>query len=192
MDHRKRLVFVFLLILRVLFLSHPSVALNDSQPFTVLQNPDGSSIPVDTPINLTLLNNLGVGINSVVLHYCCLEPEFVCHFPGIIVEKNPFDSYSVVFTPEYGINSVLGYNFEITVENDTIFHIPNSLNYSDTHPIRKASDNLYYFSLDIVKSNQSIPGSTASSQATGVSILIVFSLLVPVIAKKQTSSSVKV
>jgi hypothetical protein len=165
-----------------------SVAVEETHPFTVLQDPDEPFISVNTPINLTILNNLEIAINTVVLHYCRLEPDFICHFPGISLEKNSYDFYSVVFTPEYGENTTLGYNFEITLENGSVLHIPNSLEYSSTHFIHKASDNLFYFSVAIVEAGFSTINSTSSSRTAGFSILIILSLLTLSLIKNRTKA----
>ncbi len=168
------------------FSGQTSNGFDETELFTILQNPDGIYLQVNSPLNLTIVNNLDIDINSVLLHYCSLEPNFVCHFPCLQVEQNNYSSYSVVFTPEYGIGSVLGYNFEITMENGSIFNIPDSLSYSDTKAIREASDNLFYFTLTIVEFYPSDIPSETSSVVAGFSILITPLLIFPFLIKKRT------
>ncbi len=162
-----------------------SAGFDESDLFTVIQDPDGSSLLINTPLNLTIINNLDIDISSVLLHYCSLEPTFICHFPSLQVNKSFNDLYNVYFTPEYGVGTVLGYNFEINLINGSTYNIPNSLSYSDTKTIREASDNLFYFLVNIVGEIPSVSTSEISSQVNGYSILIVLALILPVLIKRR-------
>ena len=185
MFQRNQTGFLYGIIFLFLFVCQPSSALKASQPFTIIQDPDGTSLLVETPLNLTIRNNLEIAISSVLLHYCSLEPAFVCHFPSLQLERNVFGLFSIEFTPEYGVNTLLGYNFEIKMENGTLFNIPDRLDYSDVYSIRKASDDLFYFSMIIVDTSTPPITSITSNHVTGFSIQLILYLLLPLLIKKK-------
>ncbi|PWI47197.1 hypothetical protein CEE45_12915 [Candidatus Heimdallarchaeota archaeon B3_Heim] len=185
MFQRNQTGFLYGMLFLFLFVCQPSSALKASQPFTIIQDPDGTSLLVETPLNLTIRNNLEIAISSVLLHYCSLEPVFICHFPSLQLERNVFGFFSIEFIPEYEAETILGFNFEIKLENGTLFNIPDCLDYSDVHSIRKASDDLFYFSINIVDTSTPPTTSITSNQVSGFHNQLILFLLLPLIVKKK-------
>jgi len=186
-----KISIVLIILVGTVFQLHSGVSFNESNLFTIIQDPYGPSLPVNTPLNLTILNLVQINVTSVTVHYCCLEPDFVCHFPGLNVDKNSQGYFSIAFTPEYEVGTILGYNFEITLENDSILNIPDALDYSDTKLIRKASDNFFYFSLNIIEFNPTTISSKTSTQVNGFSTPLIAYLILPLLIKKYLKNSNK-
>lgn len=122
------------------------------EPFTIIQDPSETKILINASINITLINNQAETISSIFLYYCSLEPEFVCHFPSLEMEKNNQGHFFTVFTPEYEVNTILGYHLRINMENGSTVEIPNSFTHASDSSIRQGSDGNYYFGLLLVNS----------------------------------------
>ena len=125
-------------------------------PFTIIQDPEGEILLVHTYINITIINNQAELIDAVNLYYCSLEPNFSCHFPSLQLQKNHGGHFSIVFVPEYAENTTMGYHLQVTMDNDSVYDIPDNQDYSSSLVIQQASDEKYYFTLRLVGSTEAI------------------------------------
>ena len=146
---------------------------------TIIQDPPESIIVINSPINITIINNQAEPISSIFLFYCSLEPEFVCHFPSLEMEKNNQGNFLTVFTPEYEADTIFGYHLEVNMENGSTYEIPNSLTYPSDSSIRQGSDDNYYFELCLVNS------STSENSTPWLSIECLFALTLYLRQKNQ-------
>ncbi len=140
------------------------------EAFTIIQNPSDSLVSINKSINVTVINNQVETISSIFLFYCSLEPEFVCHFPSLEMEKNNQGHFSTVFTPEYEVNTTFGYHLQVNMENGSIYEILNSLTYPSDSNIQLGSDDNYYFELRLVNS------LTSENNTPWLSIECIFAL----------------
>lgn len=122
------------------------------ESINIIQIPEGVEIEVGSTINLTIEFKDKSVVESVYLLYCSIEPEFYCHFPVILLNETLFNSFTVVFIPEYEIGTIMGYHFSLNYKNGTTNEIPNNVSFlKNGTNIRQAEDNQYYFELRIVK-----------------------------------------
>jgi hypothetical protein len=147
----KKILFVVFLSLSLFFLPITRSDLTE-EAFTIIQEPSNSMLVINHSINVSVINNQAETISSISLFYCSLEPEFVCHFPSLQMEKNNQGHYSTVFTPDYEVNTIFGYHLEVNLENGSTYEIPDGLTYPSDYSIRQGSDDNYYFELQLVDS----------------------------------------
>ncbi|MFX0126281.1 MAG: hypothetical protein ACFFAE_21855, partial [Candidatus Hodarchaeota archaeon] len=143
-------------------------------PFAIIQDPEGEIIPVHTYINITLINNQAEPIDTVNLYYCSLEPSFSCHFPCLQLQKNHRGHFSTVFVPEYTENTTMGYHLQVTMNNGSVYDIPDNQNYSSSLVIQQASDEKYYFTLQLVRSTE----ATTSTKSVGNRLIFTLEVMV--------------
>ena len=145
--------------------------------FVIIQDPEGDILLVHTYINITLFNNQAEPIDTVNLYYCSLEPNFSCHFPCLQLQKNHWGHFSIVFVPEYTVNTTMGYHLQVTMDNGSVYDIPDNLNYSSSFVIQQASDEKYYFTLRLVGSTE----TTISTKSVGNRLIFSLEVLVLVL-----------
>ncbi len=185
MQSKTKLILVAAIINFLLFI--PQIEMVDSQnsPFTVLQDPEGSTLIVTTPLNLTIISNQQDLITSVVLLYCSLDPDFLCHFPLLDLEENAYGYFSTLFTPEYEIGTTMGYHLKITMENETIFDIPDSLNYPSSQPIQQATDDHFYFTVQIISESETLSKTESTTNIPGLLFEIINLTATSIIIRKM-------
>ena len=143
-------------------------------PFAIIQDPEGGILLVHTYINITLINNQAEPIDAVNLYYCSLEPDFLCHFPCLQLQKNHRGHFSIVFAPEYTENTTMGYHLQVTMNNGSVYYIPDNQNYSSSLVVQQASDENYYFTLRLVGSTE----ATTSTKSVGNKLIFTLEVMV--------------
>jgi hypothetical protein len=90
----------------------------------------------------------------VILYYCSLSPDFICHYPGLNLTRVSSGHYFTSFIPEYENGTTLGYHFEIEYEKSKQI-VPESEMFDNYSNIIKASDNQFYFSILLIETKRS-------------------------------------
>jgi len=150
LNQRRKKILLGVFVTFSLFFLNIAYSNPTEEIITIIQDPPESIIVINSPINVTIINNQAETISSIYLFYCSLEPEFVCHFPSLQMEKNNQGNFFTVFTPEYEVDTIFGYHLEVNMENGSTYEIPNSLTYPSDSSIRQGSDDNYYFELRLV------------------------------------------
>ncbi|MHA2238378.1 MAG: hypothetical protein ACXAB2_08440, partial [Candidatus Hodarchaeales archaeon] len=141
-------------------------------PFTVIQNPEETTLAISTPLNITLINNQLLGIDSVNLYSCSLEPNFVCYFPSLQLEEISLGFYNIIFTPNWTESTLIGYHLKIVLINSSVVDIPNESDNFGSENIQLAGDNLYYFTLQFMPSLVTSTSSVEPSSTSGFKFLV--------------------
>lgn len=146
-----------------------------------MQSPSSYEIPPNTQINITLVFTNDSEITSVLLYYCSLSPEFICHYPGLNMTRKSSIGHSnshywSSFIPEYENGTTMGYHFIIEYENLSQQIIPENETFNNYTNIIKASDNQFYFSILLIDMQ-----SESSSDVPSISLWILIVELVFII-----------
>jgi hypothetical protein len=177
------LLFIIIIIYQLICLPQLAVVEAQYSPFNILQDPEGATIKVNTPITITVINNQQNLINSISLFYCSLEPDFQCHFPGLDLNEYTSGQFNVTFTPEYDIGTTMGYHLRINMDNGSVFDIPDNLNYPCSQPIQQAADEQFYFIVQIVSETETVSTTKSTTGIQGL-YLILNLLLITAFTKK--------
>ncbi len=151
------LVISTLLIL--LFFSFDSIHASIHQEVSIVQSPSNQEIAPNTRINISITFTSYSEIALVVLFYCSLSPEFICHYPGLnmtrkISNDQSSAQYFTNFTPGYENGTTMGYHFVIENENSSKQIIPENESYDNYSNIVKASDNQFYFAISLIETQK--------------------------------------
>jgi len=108
-----------------------------------------------TNVTITVAFSDDTNVSSILIQYCALEPEFLCHFPKtsmIRVSANTWQG-SFIVLEETG---KIGYELHITY-NGVLYLAPNASDFLGYSNIVEPSPDVFYFSISLSEETKTTP-----------------------------------
>jgi cytochrome c-type biogenesis protein len=110
-------------------------------------------------------------ITSIELLYCQIEPEYICYNPPLNMTLGENNTYSTIITRDLEKTSLLGLNFTVTYNDDSIEYSPIG------------GEDYHYINITVSQDGVSPPCPTESNLAIQILIVILIIILVFLIIK---------
>jgi len=148
-----RNILYFLIVLS-LFVNPTSGA--SSNITNVDYNP--KNIEQDSNVTITISFENISEIKNVRSFYCRIQPDYLCHFPILQLERLE-NQYTTTFKIKENSSQIAGFNFEIIFNNDTSIKFPTENSDNFGLSIAEPAEDIYYYIL----SNENITNQTINS-----------------------------
>ncbi|MHA1556516.1 MAG: hypothetical protein ACTSPM_06220 [Candidatus Heimdallarchaeota archaeon] len=174
-QHAKWIAIFAITIITALFLTSSSLKVTSAELAVVSVSHSPTEISKDTEVTVEITFNDDTNVSGVGIQYCSLVPEFVCHFPRIVMTSEAENIWNGNFTviEESG---VIGYEIVITLTNTSTLVAPDSIDYLGYDNIIEPLTGYFYFSINITEGTptNSAPLSFGLGELTITFSVIIF------------------
>jgi len=114
-----------------------------------------STVYYQTNVTVMVTFTDDTNVSSILVQYCALEPEFLCHFPKITMIRVSPNTWQGAFVVQEE-SGVIGYELQITF-NGQLYLAPNASDFLGHSNIVEASPGVFYFSIDLNQETKTSP-----------------------------------